>query len=67
MKQSTNLWLHNLAATVVTGGSTAALSSIGAVAVGATLNIQQIGAVFASGAIIGVLAYLKQSPLPPVE
>lgn len=73
MKDSTNIWLHNLVAAVVTGGATAGLSALGitvADAAGANvgaLNFKQVGLLFASGAIVGLLAYLKQSPLPPAQ
>lgn len=73
MKNSTSTWLHNLVAAVVTGGATSGLSALGisiADAAGASigsLNFKQVGMLFASGAVVGLLAYLKQSPLPPNE
>jgi hypothetical protein len=60
-----------LVAAVITGGSTTALSALGVVAADSvglnvpTLDMKQLGILFASGAIVGLLAYLKQSPLPP--
>lgn len=71
MRTSVHVWLHNLIAAVITGGSTTALAALGIVgadALGAsvqTLDLKQCGLLFASGAVVGLLAYLKQSPLPP--
>ena len=73
MNQKSHTWLHNLGAAVITGGATSGLSALGIVAAdaaGATvaqLDLKQIGVLFISGAVIGLLAYLKQSPLPPEE
>ena len=73
MKTTTNIWIRGLAAAVITGGSSSGLAALGVtiadaagVAVGA-LNIKQVGIMFLSGALVGLLAYLKQSPVPPVE
>lgn len=73
MKTSVRIWLHKLIAAIITGGSTTALSALGiagANAVGVQvqpMDLKQIGVLFASGAIVGLLAYLKQSPIPPEE
>ena len=73
MNTKTNIWLHQLMAAAITGGATSGLSSLGitvADAAGANvgaLNMKQVGVLFVSGAMVGLLAYLKQSPLPPVE
>jgi len=73
MKPSTNLWLHNLGAAVITGGATSGLSALGITVADAAglnagqLNLKQVGVLFVSGAIVGLLAFLKQSPLPPSE
>lgn len=73
MKTSVKQWLHHLVAAVITGGATSGLSAAGiavADAAGAqvrALDLAQVGILFASGAIVGLLAYLKQSPLPPEE
>ena len=73
MKEKAKLWIHNLVAAVVTGGSTTALAALGiagADAIGAqvkALDAKQLGTLFLSGAVVGLLAYLKQSPLPPEE
>lgn len=71
MKEQAKQWLHNLVAAVVTGGCTTALAALGIAgldAVGANvqaLDFEQTGMLFASGGVVGLLAYLKQSPLPP--
>ena len=71
MTEKAKLWLHNLIAAVVTGGSTTALAALGiagADAMGANvqaLDLKQTGMLFLSGAVVGLLAYLKQSPIPP--
>ena len=73
MKLATEKWLRSLIAAVVTGGATSGLSALGisvADAAGANiggLNIKQVGALFLSGALVGLLAYLKQSPIPPED
>lgn len=69
----TKLWLHNLLAAIITGGSSTALASLGiagASAVGVDvqpLNYKQLGIIALAGATVGLLAYLKQSPLPPAD
>lgn len=71
MNEKTNVWLRGLIAAVVTGASTSALSALGiagADAAGANvgqLNLKQIGVLTLTGAIVGLAAYLKQSPVPP--
>lgn len=73
MKEKARLWLHNLIAAVITGGSTTALAALGIVgaeAVGVkvqTLDLKQMLSLFVAGAVVGLLSYLKQSPLPPEE
>lgn len=73
MKTKAKSWLHNLVAATITGGATTALGSLGiAVAdlAGAKvqqLDLEQIGVLFISGGVVGLLAYLKQAPLPPEE
>lgn len=73
MKDKARLWAHNLTAAVITGGATSALSAVGiavadaAGAVVTPLDLKQVGILFVSGAVVGLLAYLKQSPLPPSE
>ena len=71
MKEKTRLWLHSLGAATITGGANAAIASLGIVGADAIgvkvpeLDIKQLGIIALSGAIVGLLAYLKQSPLPP--
>jgi len=73
MKLTTEKWLKGLVAAVVTGFSTSGLSALGiagADAVGlqvAQLDIKQLGILAATGAVVGLLAYLKQSPIPADE
>lgn len=73
MSTKARQWAHKLVAAVITGGSTSALASVGiavADAAGAevrTLDLKQLGVLFVSGAVVGLLAYLKQSPLPEVD
>jgi hypothetical protein len=73
MKDKVQRWLHNLVAAIITGGSNAALAALGMVGADAIgikvpqLDLKQVGVIFVSGAVIGLLAYLKQSPLPPEE
>jgi hypothetical protein len=67
------LWLRALVASIITGASTSGLAALGtsvADAAGAgvgQLNIKQLCVMALSGGIIGLLAYLKQSPVPPPE
>ena len=73
MKGTMKKWIHNLIAAVITGGSTAALATLGVTVANTAgaqvtqLNLKQAGVLFVSGAVVGLLAYLKQSPLPPEE
>lgn len=70
MKEYIVNWFHKLAAAIITGAATSALSVLGIAAAdvaGANvkaLDYSQAGAMFISGGIVGLLAYLKQSPLP---
>src|SRR5271157_2318670 len=69
--QTTEHWIKALVAAAVTGASNAGLSVLGisgAQAVGIQinqLNGRQVLAAILSGGIVGALAYLKQSPVPP--
>ena len=73
IKTKFKLWLHNLIAAFITGASTSGLASlgiIGASVIGVDakpLDLRQLGLVALSGGIVGLLAYLKQSPVPPVD
>lgn len=66
-------WLRNLVAALVTGGSSSALASLGisgASGLGADvkpLDFKQMGIIALAGGVVGLLAFLKQSPLPPSE
>ena len=66
-------WLYGLFSGVIGGGATGGSAFIGTLAAHSAgadvpiLSVKQLGIVIASSAIISALAYLKQSPLPPVE
>lgn len=67
------MWWRSLLAAVVTGASSTALSALGiATANGLGVNVpqldfKQLGIMLGSGGLVGLLAYLKQSPVPPAE
>jgi hypothetical protein len=71
MKTKTVKWFKLLVAAGVTGAASTGLSALGiATAAGLGVNIpkldfKQLGVMLLSGGIIGLLAYLKQSPVPP--
>lgn len=71
MKQVTVLWLRKLIAAVVTGVSSSVLASLGTAAADAVglnvppLDAKQLGIIALTGGLVGLLAYLKQSPIPP--
>ncbi len=71
MNQKTKLWFKSLVASVVGGAANAASASLGISAANLVgikiepLNLQQLGSVCLSGGIIGLIFYLKQSPVPP--
>jgi len=64
-------WAYGLVSAIITGSTTAGFSSLGVVGantLGANvpqLNLKQLGVILLSGGVVGCLAYLKQSPLPP--
>lgn len=66
------LWGYSLVAGAISGSAGAGLAWIGTAAANAAgadvkmLNLKQFGIVLVAGAIPSVLAYLKQSPLPPL-
>lgn len=66
-------WLHGLGSAIITGLSTTGLSALGvAGAAGAgmqveTLDWKQCAIITLVGGVVGMFAYLKQSPLPPEE
>lgn len=69
--RKTEQWFKALLAAVITGGANAGLGVLGiggANAVGITvqpLNFRQLGVILLSGAVVGALAYLAKSPVPP--
>ena len=73
MRLKARQWLRGLIGGIVGGGANAALASLslaGAHAVGVDvrpLDFEQVGVVFLSGSVIGLLLYLKQSPIPPED
>jgi hypothetical protein len=73
MKNVTFLWLKKAIAAAVTGFSSAVLSALGTVAADSVglnvpaLTLKQLGVVALVGGGVGLLAYLKQSPVPPDE
>ena len=73
MQTKKQIWFRGLVAAVVTGVSSSVLSGLGiagADAVGlevATLNLKQLGVIAISGGLVGLFAYLKQSPVPPAD
>ncbi len=73
MKHKTRLWWRSLFAAGITGAASTALSAAGiatANGLGANvpqLDLKQVGVMLLSGGVVGLLAYLKQSPVPPEE
>jgi hypothetical protein len=73
MTLKTKIWFKALIAAIVTGGSSSGLSALGiATASGLGVNVPKIDVkqfliMLGSGALIGALAYLKQSPVPPAS
>jgi hypothetical protein len=66
-------WAYGLVGGCIGGGATTAtawLGMVGAKVAGAdvpSLNFEALGIIFLSGVISSGLAYLKQSPLPPLS
>jgi len=73
MTTKTQKWLYGLGSAVITGITTSFLSCLGitgANAVGVRvdqLSYRQVLVITAIGGLVGMAAFLKQSPLPPVE
>lgn len=73
MKITIRKWFHGLFGGVIGGSATAGttwLAMAGAKSAGLDvpeLNWKALGVILVSGAVTSALAYLKQSPLPPVE
>lgn len=57
------LWLKGLAAAAIGGATTSALSV--AVEPSKPVDPTALGTTAVAGALVGLLAYLKQSPIPP--
>lgn len=66
------LWARGGIASAITGASTSGLSALGLTAAKAagveveTMTLKQLAAVLISGGLVGALAYLQRSPLPPL-
>ena len=73
MTSNTRKWLHGLGSAAITGIATSFTSSLGvqgAQLVGfeiETLKGAQLMVIALMGGLVGAAAYLRQSPLPPVE
>lgn len=73
MKAQVRRWFHGLIGGIIGGSATAGttwLAMAGAKSAGLDvpeLNWKALGVILVSGAVTSALAYLKQSPLPPVE
>ena len=71
MKLKTEQWIKALIAAIVTGAASTGLSALGiATASGMGVDIphldwKQLGVMLVSGGLVGMLAFLKQSPVPP--
>jgi len=71
MRKEVNVWLHGTVSALITGATTSFLNVLGvagAQAIGiqvTQLNFRQLAIVTIMGGIVGMAAYLKQSPLPP--
>jgi hypothetical protein len=71
LRTKTEIWLRALIAAAITGASSSGLSALGIVGaqvIGikvAQLDLKQLGTMCLAGGIVGVMSYLKQSPVPP--
>jgi hypothetical protein len=71
MRVKTEQWLRALAAAVITGAASSGSAFVGiavAAAVGVNvqrLDLKQLGVMCLTGGLVGMFAYLKQSPVPP--
>jgi hypothetical protein len=63
VSKSTRVWLHGIAAALVSGAST----GVAGVVVAPELTGVTLAKMAALNAVIGVALYLKQSPLPPED
>lgn len=73
MKSKIRNWLRGLFGGVIGGGANAVLSAFGIAGAAAIndnitpLDLRHVGIMFASGAIISTMMFLKDSPLPPSQ
>lgn len=73
MKKRVEVWAYSLVSGAIGGGATALFSWMGmagAHQIGIdvpVLNFKAMGVIFLSGMLPPILAYLKQSPLPPMS
>jgi hypothetical protein len=71
--QTRTKWFHGFGSAIITGLSTTFLSALGiegAQTVGiqvASLEPGQLLSITLTGGLVGMAAYLRQSPLPPLE
>ena len=63
LSKTTRLWLHGIAAALISGAST----GVAGVIVAPEIAIVTVAKMAAVSGVIGVAMYLKQSPLPPEE
>ena len=69
--RSTEQWFKALLAAFITGASSSALSAVGIATANGMgikvpqLDFHQLGIMLLSGGIVGALAYLAKSPVPP--
>jgi hypothetical protein len=70
------VWLHGLVAAGINGGSSSVVAGLASMGIapdkfnlGADIGntLKMVGSVFTISAILGVILYLRQSPLPPIE
>jgi hypothetical protein len=73
MSRNSKLWLHGLVGGTITGAAQTVLGSLGVKLADLAgmqvppLDFKQTAILFASGGLVGALAWLRQSPLPPIE
>lgn len=71
MTTKTDIWLKSLIAAIVTGASSTGMAALGISAANAMgvnvarLDLKQLGMTCLAGGFVGMLSYLKQSPVPP--
>ena len=65
MSIATKKWLKAGLAHIITGVSSAVLSSAGTAVTGSALTWKQFVTIVITTGFVGAAAYLKQSPVPP--